>query len=125
MKKAILSLFLTMLTATTCSAQTIEQVAKELVRQGVPHSRIVLAQARLESGNFKSALYKRTNNPFGIKHNGKYAHYSDWRKAIADYKKCISSRYSGGDYFTFLRRIGYAEDPAYSAKVKKIIRTSK
>lgn len=107
-----------------CNAQTVEQVAKELVRQGVPHSRIVLAQARLESGNFKSALYKRTNNPFGIKHNGKYAHYSDWRKAIADYKKRISSRYNGGDYFAFLRRIGYAEDPAYSAKIKRIINAS-
>lgn len=119
--KQILLIIITFF-AVTCHAQTIEQVAKELVRQGVPHSRIVLAQARLESGNFKSALYKRTNNPFGIKHNGKYAHYSDWRKAIADYKKRISSRYNGKEnYYRFLVRIKYAEEKTYIQKIKKIV----
>lgn len=108
-----------------CPAQTVEQVAKELVRQGVPHSRIVLAQARLESGNMKSDFYKRTNNLFGIKHNGRYVKYSHWRKSIKDYKKCISSRYTGGDYLQFLHKIGYAKDVQYRNKLRKIINTSK
>ena len=100
MKQAILFITITFFSA-ACSAQTVGQVAKELVRQGVPHSRIVLAQARLESGNMKSDFYKRTNNLFGIKHNGRYVKYSHWRESIADYKKCISSRYTGGDYLQF------------------------
>ena len=123
MKQAIL--FLIMFFSTACNAQTIEQVAKELVRQGVPHSKIVLAQARLESGNMKSETYKRTYNLFGIKHNGRHAKYSHWRESIKDYKRRISSRYKGGNYFAFLKRIGYAEDPAYSTKIKKIINTSR
>ena len=87
-------------------------------RQRVPHPEIVLAQARLETGNFKSDLYKRTGNLFGIKHDKRYAAYRHWRESIADYKKRISSRYTGGDYYDFLRRIGYAKDPKYITKLK-------
>lgn len=119
MKQAIL--FLTMFFSIACPAQTIEQVAKELVRQGVPHSKIVLAQARLESGNMKSETYKRTYNLFGIKHNGRHAKYSHWRESIKDYKERISSRYNGKEnYYRFLVRIKYAEEKTYIQKVKKI-----
>lgn len=108
-----------MLVTTICSAQTAGQVAKELVRQGVPHSQIVLAQARLESGNMKSDFYKRTNNLFGIKHSGRYARYSHWRESVKDYKERISSRYNGGNYYAFLRRIKYASDERYIEKLRK------
>jgi flagellum-specific peptidoglycan hydrolase FlgJ len=40
---------------------------------------------------------------------------------VADYKARISSRYRGGDYYAFLRRIGYASDPAYTAKLKRFL----
>lgn len=103
-------------------AQTREEVAKELVRQGVPHAQIVLAQARLESGNMKSAFYKRTNNLFGMKKGRRYARYGHWRESVADYKRRISSRYKGGDYYYFLLRINYASDVRYTDKLKKIAR---
>ena len=103
-----------------CSfAQTIEEVEREIRRQGLPHPNIVLAQARLETGNFTSRMCKSHHNLFGIKHNGKYARYRHWRESIADYKKRISSRYSGGDYYAFLKRIGYAKDPKYINKLKR------
>ena len=102
--------------------QTIEQVRQELHRQNVPHAEIVLAQARLETGNFTSLMCKVRHNLFGIKHNGRYASYSNWKESIADYKKRISSRYNGGDYFAFLKRIGYASDPRYQAKVRGCMR---
>lgn len=105
--------------------QTIEQVRAELQRQGVPHANIVLAQARLETGNFTSQRCKRDHNLFGIKHNGRYARYSRWQDSVTDYKRCISSRYNGGDYYAFLRRIGYASDPAYQSKVRNIVKTSR
>ena len=103
----------------TCAAQTTTEVAKELVRQGVPHSKIVLAQARLETGNFTSGRCKRDNNLFGIKHNGRYAKYRTWQDSIKDYKQRISSRYDGGCYYAFLKRIKYAEDKKYINKLKQ------
>ena len=102
-----------------CQGQTIDQVRQELARQGVPHANIVLAQARLETGNFTSQRCKRDHNLFGIKHNGRYARYARWQDSVSDYKKRISSRYMGGDYYAFLRRIGYASDPHYTAKLRR------
>ena len=107
------------------SAQTRAQVAAELQRQGVPHAEIVLAQARHETGNFTSRLCRVNHNLFGIKHNGKYAKYSNWKASIKDYKERISSRYTGGDYYAFLRRIKYASDVRYCDRIKNIVRTSK
>ena len=114
-----------LLSVISLHAQTREQVANELHRQGVPHADIVLAQARHETGNFTSRLCRVNHNLFGIKHNGKYAKYSNWKASIKDYKKRISSRYTGGDYYVFLRRIGYANDPNYTRKIKNIVLTSK
>lgn len=106
--------------ALCCPAQTIEQVERELARQQVPQARIVLAQARLETGNFTSQRCKRDHNLFGIKHNGRYARYRTWQDSVADYKKRISSRYKGGNYYAFLKRIGYAADSKYAQKVRRI-----
>ena len=102
----------------TMTAQTKNEVLAELKRQRVPHAGIVLAQARLETGNFKSALCRKHHNLFGIKRGRSYAHYATWQQSVADYKKRISSRYKGGDYYAFLQRIGYAEDGKYISKLK-------
>ena len=104
----------------TVAGQTREQVRQELKRQHIPHADIVLAQARLETGNFKSRRCKEQKNLFGIKHNGRYARYRTWQESVADYKKRISSRYKGGDYYAFLKRIGYAVDSKYAQKVRRI-----
>ena len=114
-----------LLFSVTASGQNAAQVAKELVRQGVPHAQIVLAQARLESGNFTSRRCREDHNIFGLKRGKRYAKYARWQDCVADYKQRISSRYQGGDYYAFLSRIGYAKDPAYPKKVKKIVMTSK
>ena len=108
-----------------CQAQTVDQVAKELHRQQVPQAHIVLAQARLETGNFTSNRCKRDHNLFGMKRGRRYAKYHTWQESISDYKKRISARYKGGDYYQFLKRIGYAEDVAYQRKVSNIVKTSK
>lgn len=106
--------------AITCNGQTKEQVRDYIYRIGVPHPEIVYAQARLETGNFKSRLYKQHNNLFGIKHKGKYARYGHWKESVRDYKRSISKRYQKGCYYAFLRKIGYASDPQYTAKVRAI-----
>lgn len=101
-------------------AQTRAEVLQEIKRQNIPHPAIVLAQARLETGNFKSDYYRRTRNLFGIKKGGKYAIYRNWRDSVMDYKRLVSSRYDGGSYYSFLRRINYASDPNYIEKLKEI-----
>lgn len=111
--------------ALSASGQTAEQVAKELRKQNVPHAKIVLAQARLETGNFTSRRCKQDKNLFGIKRGRRYAKYRCWQDSVKDYKERISSRYQGGDYYQFLKRIGYASDVRYAAKLRNIIATSK
>lgn len=103
-------------------AQTRQDVLREIQRNNIPHPHIVLAQARLESGNFKSSFYLRTNNLFGIKRNGKYVVFKHWRYSIQSYKNNISNRYKGGDYYAFLTRINYATDQNYTNKLKEIVK---
>lgn len=100
--------------------QTREQVAAELKRQGIPQPDIVLAQARLETGNFTSRRCRVRHNLFGLKHGGKYSSYRRWQDSVTDYKRSISSRYTGGDYYAFLQRIKYASDPNYIQKLKRM-----
>lgn len=113
------STILALMLVVAMQGQTREQVLSEIKRQGIPHPNIVLAQARLETGNFKSDRCRRDHNLFGMKRGRRYAKYGHWRESVKDYKQRISSRYRGGDYYAFLRRIGYASDPAYTAKLKR------
>ena len=117
-RKSFAAVIVLLMGAITTQGQTIEQVRAELQRQHIPHPDIVLAQARLETGNFSSRRCKVDHNLFGIKHRGKYARYANWQASVADYKQRISSRYNGGDYYAFLRRIGYASDPLYIKKLQ-------
>ena len=119
-------IILSLLLSLSATGQTIEQVRQELHRQGVPHAEIVLAQARLETGNFTSRRCKVDKNLFGMKKGKHYAKYRHWRESVKDYKERISSRYKRGEnYYAFLKRIGYAEEREYTQKLQKIIRTSK
>ena len=118
------STIIALMLAVAMQGQTREQVLHEIKRQGIHHPTIVLAQARLETGNFKSDRCRRDHNLFGIKRGRRYAKYGHWRESVKDYKQRISSRYKGGDYYAFLRRIGYASDPNYIGKVKHIVKTS-
>ena len=93
----------------------------ELVKNNIPHANIVLAQAKLETGNFKSDLVRTHQNIFGLKKGNRYRRYSHWTECVEDYKKCISNRYSGGSYYAFLNRIGYASHPNYTGLLKEMV----
>ena len=117
MRKLLLIILLASIT--WCQGQTVEEVMAEIVRQGLPHAEVVLAQARLETGNFKSKVCRERHNIFGIRQGRSYKRYARWQDCVTDYKRRISSRYKGGDYYQFLMRIGYAEDKAYIRKLKQ------
>lgn len=93
----------------------------ELIKNNIPHANIVLAQAKLETGNFKSNLVHTHQNIFGLKKGNNYRRYSHWTECVEDYKKCISNRYNGGSYYAFLNRIGYASHPNYTGLLKEMV----
>ena len=85
--------------------------------------KIVLAQGKLESGNFKSNYFLSSNNLFGLKDNkGKYRKFKYWTQSVKLYTNVIQKRYKPPEnYFIFLWRIRYARDPRYIKKLKHIL----
>ena len=97
---------------------------KELRRQHINHANIVLAQAKLESGNFKSNICLCYNNLFGLydSSSGDYYRFTTWQESVKFYKIKIQSRLKKGeDYYEFLERIGYAEDNNYIDKIEDVL----
>ena len=102
---------------------------KELRKQNIAHPKIVLAQAKLETGNYRSALCLSHNNLFGLrKGDGSYYKFSHWAHSVTAYKKYVQYKYNPANnyyppdnYYKFLRDIGYAEDAGYINKVKEIV----
>jgi hypothetical protein len=96
---------------------------------------IVYAQATLESGNFKSTIFKENNNLFGMKsasvrinnskgsHN-EHAYYASWAESVYDYAlysaTYLFSLKNEDDYFDYLSKF-YAQDGQYVIKLKDII----
>ncbi len=95
-----------------------------LVYHKVNHPEIVCAQAILETGWFTSNLFHNNNNLFGL-YNSKskqFFKFNNWHDSIKGYKNMIQYKYKEGeDYYAFLTRIGYAEDPKYINKLKVLV----
>lgn len=89
----------------------------------IKHPRIVLAQAKLETGNYKSRQCIKKNNLFGLYNSRKkeYFSFEHWHHSVKAYKDMIEYKHKDGeDYYDFLIRIKYATDQAYVDKVKRI-----
>ena len=101
---------------------TIENLYKTLDKYEVKFKKIVLAQALLETGNFTSPLCLQSHNLFGLRHpsDGSYYVFNSWEESVKAYKDDVQYKYVGGDYYAFLYRIGYAQDPNYTSKVMRI-----
>jgi len=98
-----------------------------------PH--IVYAQAKLETGNFKSHIFLNNNNIFGMKQARKrpttnkgeengHAYFNSWQESVLDYAMYsaayLSKIKTENEYFQYLGA-NYAEDPNYIDKLKQII----
>ena len=101
---------------------TMRNLLAVLEEVGVTNQIIVLAQSLLETGFFTSNVCKTHNNLFGLydSRNKCYYSFERWEDSVVGYRKFIQYRYKSGNYFAFLKRIGYAEDPQYITKVGKI-----
>lgn len=93
-----------------------------LHKYGVMYPKIVVAQALIETGYFTSNACLNYNNLFGLRRpsNGEYYRFDNWEQSVKAYKDYVQYKYKGGDYFHFLDRIGYAEDPTYVRKVRTL-----
>lgn len=95
----------------------------------IEHPQIVYAQALLETGHFKSNLCVSHNNLFGLYDSRNHCYYSfdNWYESVHAYKVLVQYKYFKKPYRTyydFLSDIGYASDPEYNKKLKKIIKTN-
>lgn len=105
-----------------------EGLKEALEYYDVKHPHIVHAQAILETGNFTSKLCKEDNNLFGL-YNSKskrYYKFNHWSESVVAYLAFVQYKYKDDiDYYKFLEKINYAEDPKYINKLKEIIKTNK
>lgn len=72
---------------------------KEINDLNILHSDIVFNQARLETGNFKSKVFKNYHNLFGFVGKNGYIKYSDWKQSVKAYKDFQAKYYKSGDYY--------------------------
>lgn len=112
-----------------------ESLIELLKDTNIKYPYIVLAQAKMESGNYTSNIFKENNNLFGMKcakirittslgtKNG-HAYYRDWVDCVYDYAMFQSAIMcevqTESEYFDKLRD-RYAEDSTYVSSLINMI----
>ncbi len=100
---------------------SLENVYREIIRQEIQHPEIVMKQVIAETRWLKCTHCSlQFNNIFGFYTKSGYLKFDHWTDAVIYYKNWQDTYYKGGDYYTFLRRIGYATAPNYIALLKGI-----
>lgn len=104
-----------------------ENLYNELIAQEIDYPEIVLAQALLETGNFKSYSCKVRNNLFRLmRKDGTYMEFDHWTNSVHAYKKYIQKyKEVPNDYYKYLNDLGYAKDSIYIIRVKEIIKNGR
>jgi hypothetical protein len=118
---------------------TQEKLVEELKRLKVKFPYIVMAQSILETGHWKSQVFKENNNLFGMKQatirintakgtNLNHAYYDDWYQSVYDYAfyscRYLSNIDTEEEYYLYLGQ-NYAEDSNYINSLKNVINKEK
>ena len=79
---------------------TIPNLYAEIIRNGIRHPKIVLAQAILETGWFTSPVCRNKHNLFGLTNlrTGKYFEFGHWTESVRAYYTKVQYKYKGGNY---------------------------
>jgi len=102
-------------------ALTVANVKKVLKQEKVRFADIVLRQAITETGWFKCTNCSMSrNNIFGFYYKKKYLVFDNWVECIRYYKRWQDRHYKSGDYYHFLKKIGFATNPRYIEDLKAI-----
>jgi len=118
---------------------TQEKFVEELKRLNVKFPHIVMAQSIIETGHWKSQVFKENHNLFGMKQanirintakgtNLNHAYYDNWQESVYDYA-FYQCRYLGNadteeEYFMALGA-SYAEAGHYVEALKQVIAKEK
>lgn len=102
---------------------TINNLLKEIRKNGIRHEKVVLAQAILETGWFTSSVCRNKNNLFGLTNprTGQYYVFDHWTESVKAYYTKVQYRYKGGNYLLWLDEIGYAEEKTYVQLLIKLL----
>lgn len=110
------------------SAGQFYNYLKEL---NVKFPEVVFAQACLETGNFKSKIFRDNHNCFGMKLSGRrpttthelendHALYSNWKESVVDYAfyqaYFLSDLKTKQEYMSFIEA-NYSETPGYTQRL--------
>lgn len=103
---------------------TIPNLLAEIKKNGIKYPKIVLAQAILETGWFKSSVCRNKHNLFGLTNprTGQYYEFDHWTDSVKAYYDKIQKRYKGGNYLLWLDKIGYAEEKTYVRALIKLLK---
>ena len=103
---------------------TIPNLLAEIKKNNIKYPKIVLAQAILETGWFKSSVCRHKHNLFGLTNprTKTYYEFNHWTESVKAYYDKVQYRYSGGNYLLWLDKIGYAEDKTYIRAIIKVLR---
>lgn len=98
------------------------------------HIDILIAQSRLETGNWTSDIFKYSGNLFGMKKpelrattcmgsEMGHGYFESWRMSVIDqalWQNKYTSEMSSAQYLQYLSQV-YAEDTDYVKKIKEIL----
>lgn len=87
----------------------------------IEYANIVLNQAKHETGNFTSNRFKEYNALFGFQISDvNIIKYKSWKESVIHYKYWQMKKLRlNEDYYNFLERVNYSEDPDYINKLKQ------
>ena len=101
---------------------TIANLYAALKKHGIKYPKIVLAQAILETGRFRSRVCNENINLFGLRHSNGYYVFDHWEESVIAYKNKVQYKHRDNEnYYSFLRRIGYSTSKDYVRRVREIV----
>lgn len=115
-----------------------EDLIKEIKRLPFKYKEIILAQAMIESGHYKSPVFKEGRNLFGLREARarittakgtvlNHAEYDSWKESVLDrliYEVKYLDKLNRSQYLLYLDRV-YAEAGGYDKSLEQIIKTNK
>ena len=117
---------------------TKEKLVETLKDLNVKFPHIVLAQSIVETGHWKSKIFRENHNLFGMKQarvrintaigtQNNHALYDTWTESVYDYAfyqcRYLGSIKTEAEYFNYLNK-SYAEDTNYVETLKKTIKNN-